>query len=503
MLSLMHPWWLAGLGLIPLIRWLHRRQAPLSTHQVSALFLWGSGAKEDEAGHSQRPPDPAWRRRAFFATLLFVALASPAIDTGVDSVIVWIDPSPSMQVIENGETRLAAAERALDSELADLGKVRIASRLLTSPLPQKLDRQHGNWLVSDGANDHIREWAQTSGFDRVIQPGVFTDNSAVTQLAIRRDLNDPGVFQVLVSASHAGDSRTERVLSILDSAEVLDSFELRMEPGQTLHRQISVNMNTKTLTASLGPADPLRDDDLLAIPFQDLRPLQVHIGEACPGRLRTALSLHPALSITSTSASGDLQVTCGTESASAPTAASDPAFVAHLHFVQGESNPVAAEPVWFPQAGLNGALQVPTGHLRAVRWPEFLDKAIQEPVLLAKSEPLILILRSPGSRKFIVETVIDFQNTGFAKQASYAGLVAALVDLAFGRNTLDSVVRQSRNVEGIAIRPQTVLVRNQANAADQNNAGTHLYGPLLLISIFVIALDLLLLLLMRRRARHE
>ena len=500
--SLMHPWWLIGLGLIPLIRWLHRRQAPLSTHLVSALFLWRSKSTEDDAGQSKRPPDSAWRRRAFFVTLLLVALASPIIDSEVDSVIVWIDNSPSMQVIENGETRRAAAERALDLALSDQGKVRFATRLLSDVLPETLDKQHRNWLVTDGANDRVRQWAQTSDLDRVIQSGTSTDNSAVTQLSVRRNMNDSEMLQVLVSVSHAGESGAERILSIFDNDRLLENFVIRLEPGQTVHRQTSVHVNVTALSASLSPEDQLREDDQLSVPVEYLRPRRAVIAELCPRRLQTALSVHPALSTAASSAAAELLVTCGTETAGVSNTSVESGFGARIHFVQGNSSPVATEPVWFPQAGLSGELQVPTDHLRSIPWPEPLDTATQETVLLAGTEPLILISRSPDGRESLVETVVDFENTEFAKQAVYAGVVATLVDIAFGRNTLDPVVRQSRDVEEIVIRPQSIAVRKPANTDLQNNAGTHLYEPLLLISIFVIALDALFLLLLRHRARH-
>ena len=67
MFGLLQPWWLIALGVIPLIRWLHRRQAPLSSHAVSAVFLWQAEAPVDAPGSEQRPPDTAWRRRALIA----------------------------------------------------------------------------------------------------------------------------------------------------------------------------------------------------------------------------------------------------------------------------------------------------------------------------------------------------------------------------------------------------------------------------------------------------
>ena len=72
MFSLLQPWWLLALVAVPMIRWLHRHQAPLSSFEVSAVFLWPEDASDDAPGRELRPPDPAWRRRAFIAALLIV-----------------------------------------------------------------------------------------------------------------------------------------------------------------------------------------------------------------------------------------------------------------------------------------------------------------------------------------------------------------------------------------------------------------------------------------------
>ena len=79
MAGLLQPWWLLALSLVPVIRWLHRRHAPLSTHTVSAVFLWENDAAAAQASRKPQPPDPAWRRRAGIAALLTLALAAPWI----------------------------------------------------------------------------------------------------------------------------------------------------------------------------------------------------------------------------------------------------------------------------------------------------------------------------------------------------------------------------------------------------------------------------------------
>jgi hypothetical protein len=500
--TLMQAWWLIGLGVIPLIRWLHRRQAPLSVHTVSALFLWRPRVTEDAAGQSPRPPDPAWRRRALLAALLIIALANPHISREVSSITVWVDTSPSMQAVENGETRLVAAELALDQALAGMGDVSIERRLLSDRLPHQLSTEGANWLLTDGANQRVRDWAQALSFDRIIQTGTATSNSSVTQLSVRRALDNTEIFQVLASVSNAGDKVDKRTLSLSENDEILERFELLLEPGETLHFQSRVRSDSTSLTATLNPGDVLRDDDHLTLFIKSLRPLRVDAADNCPRHLHRALNLHPSLQIVPSGNSIELGVTCSTSMADQPDtpSATDPR--ARIHFIQGAFSPVTSAPVWLPRVGLSGAQQIPIDHLMSADWPGPLEPKQQQVLLLADRMPLIIVSQSNGGDPATVQTVIDFQDDVFAKQAEYVGLVATLVDAAIGRAILDTVNRQSRNIANIVVRPQPVAIHADRSAGQGGNASTSLYEELLLISIFIILLDIVLLLRARHRAGH-
>ena len=49
-----------------------------------------------QSGPAPRRPDPAWRRRALAAALLFLALAGPRSAAPVERIPLWVDDSLSM-----------------------------------------------------------------------------------------------------------------------------------------------------------------------------------------------------------------------------------------------------------------------------------------------------------------------------------------------------------------------------------------------------------------------
>jgi hypothetical protein len=120
MSGLLQPWWLIAMGVIPWIHWLHRKQAPLSVHSVSAVFLWQDGPTEAAPGRQQQPPDPAWRRRALITALVIAALTTPYIEREHATVTIWLDDSLSMQTVRQELTirRLSVPAGAVERALA-------------------------------------------------------------------------------------------------------------------------------------------------------------------------------------------------------------------------------------------------------------------------------------------------------------------------------------------------------------------------------------------------
>ena len=54
-----HPWWLAALTLLPVVRWLHRYRAAADATPVAAAFLWRGDVRTGMRGREPQPPDPA------------------------------------------------------------------------------------------------------------------------------------------------------------------------------------------------------------------------------------------------------------------------------------------------------------------------------------------------------------------------------------------------------------------------------------------------------------
>ena len=133
LLSFLTPLWLAGLVLLPAIRWLHRAGPPRREVAVSRLALWrGAEASRPNPG-ARRPPDPAWRRRALLAALLLIALAGPRWPEERVRVTLWVDDSLSMLTREASGTRLAEGLASARSQLAELPQADVEVRVLSDP----------------------------------------------------------------------------------------------------------------------------------------------------------------------------------------------------------------------------------------------------------------------------------------------------------------------------------------------------------------------------------
>ena len=278
-----NPLWLIALGIIPLIRWLHRWHAPLSSWPVSALFLWERATPEQSAGITKRTPDPAWRRRALAAAMLLIALAGPYLSTQERVLSVWIDDSPSAFTIEDGDTRLATMLNALSEQLtirgsnwADItlrslstpGRVQRFSE--SNPLSQDdwrteedasiqdtflpvLAGTSVHWLLTDGASADVRAWAARASLERVIQSGLATENVAVTRIAARRSTDDTDELDVLVSVTNAGLAPADRKLALYGGDDLLQTINLSLLPGQTVQWQTRLVKSGDAITASMMP----------------------------------------------------------------------------------------------------------------------------------------------------------------------------------------------------------------------------------------------------------
>ncbi len=495
MFGLLQPWWLIALAVIPLIRWLHRRQAPLLAHAVSAIFLWQVEATEDAPGRVQRPPDPAWRRRAFIAALLITALAAPTIEREHTTLTVWLDDSLSMLTIENGETRIAAGRRQLAEELQDSSYDEIITRSLSETFPRKLDDDSAHWLVTDGASEQVREWAGQVQVDRVIHVGTETENVAVTRLAARRVVDDDNAFDLLVSISNTGIERAERRLG---------ATTITLEPGETIHTLTRIPATDGTIEISIDARDALANDDSLALPAGALSLIRTTVEPQCARALRTAIEQHPGLEITDTAAA-ELEVSC--PQGSFPDIELSGKSVGRIRVLVGAATVRAVQgrdttPVWLPHEHSAGRLYLPTEFIASAAWPGQIDATRQRVLLLSGGLPLIVVTKNADDTTATVDTVIDMHDAAFVRQPEYAALLAILVDVASGRQVLDATMGESRTVADSVIRPAKIEI----DFSDSPGASRAVQEPLswlfVLIALLVLAIDIALLVVARRRVAY-
>jgi hypothetical protein len=494
--DLMQPWWLIGLAAVPAIRWLHRHHHPLTWHAVSAVFLWQDAAVESTQNAARRPPDPAWRRRAFIAALIVTALAGPSLQLAQRSLTVWVDASPSMQTVEAGETRIASAMRLLDQALADHDFAEVTTKNLSAELPSALQDDSTHWLLSDGASESVRNWAVENTFERVIQVGSETENVAVTRLALRRGYLESDRVDVLVSIANTGTQSARRRVDLFHGDTRLATEHVTLPPGEIVHWSTTIPEGSKTLTATIDGLDALSSDDRLSIAGTRWRRLSTSVSSACGPALRAAIASHPALV---TDGGTDLVVSCSKELPPVAGAASASGH-AEIRVLDGPSSALGEPPFWMPGTTANGDLSIPTELIFAAGWPAPVDMAQRQAIFQSGDKALVTVARDSDGYPALVETVIDLEHERLAQQAEYAALVANLVDAATGRRLLDEATLASRKFADAIIAPAEIRAGAVSTGAVSRAAAVPVDRLLILIAAFVLVVDMLLLLAARRRA---
>ncbi len=525
------PLWFIALAAIPFIRWLHRWQVPASHWPVSALFLWNHANQVDAPGRTKSRPDPAWRRRALAIALLITALANPYWQNEVRSLTVWVDDSLSMFTLENDRTRLAMVMESLTRELdrSESRWTKIQLRSLTNPGQIQLyssgftpdsdvwqsgqpaepngppasvmSDESSHWLLTDGASESVRMWTQRVNIARLVQVGVTTENSAVTRLAARRSLELDDGLDILVSISNTGVDADARQLHLYNGRQLLQTTDLTLLPGQTIHWQTRVSATGQSLTASLAPGDSLGRDDSLTISRDKFQLLATLVDNDCPTALRRALAAHPALQLADKSSDPALHVSCPREkfpdhSNSARTSAG-----AQIRALVSTTQPVSATPTWLPYAGFRQDFMLAAEWISAAQWPGSLADSMPGIVLSAGEMPLVVV-HEQAVVSTIVDTVVDMNQSQFIRQPEYAAFVATLTDIATQRHLLDETISVSRALQASIVTPARIDTSSSRSASGQQEIETPLSTLFALAALLIIALDTALLLQTSRGARH-
>ena len=252
------PLWLAGLALLPVLWWLHRRASRGRTVLVPSLTLFKAARPSAGATDGMRTLDGAFWRRAALITALTFALAAPTVLGGGSRIVVWVDDSLSMRSREAAGTRLElgcrmlaqslSARRATDVIVRSLGEPGAARRVKVPftpgavcgarsivppqpPLVPLMSRAEEHWLLTDGASAPVDGWAARAPLTRVLQVGQATENVAVVRLAARGELSDPTRFDVDVEVANLGKASAHRTLTITRGNTRLSSAPLA--PGSS------------------------------------------------------------------------------------------------------------------------------------------------------------------------------------------------------------------------------------------------------------------------------
>lgn len=468
MLSLLAPWWLLGLALLPVIRWLHRGGPHRKSVRVSHLALW-RGAELRLATPGERlPPDPAWRRRALLAALLFIALAGPLLPDERRRVTLWVDDSMSMLTREVNGTRiaqglatarslLAAAApvdvdvRALGDPWRSLGALDDASAAVLvagsgrgephAPPPALLRSDTRHWLLTDGADPTLFDWPAGLRPDRVIQVGSVTRNVGLERLSARRNPQHPDRFDVHAKVTNGGATAETRQVRFSVGAAEVASAAVSVEPGASVLVSVSIAASA-SVRATLQPGDALAEDDAIAVDLAVLRRLRVAIDPGCPRALVAAIAAHPALAVAPPAAADvDAALDCAAGLALPG--------VATLQIRAGAA-PVPARGVvqWSPAVPARRRIALDSESLQVVAR---LEPGPADDVLLQLgAEPVVVRRAGPSQR---VETALDFGSMAALRSPVLPLLVNLLFEQLLDRRLLDQSATTDRGPRAVLVAP--------------------------------------------------
>ncbi|MGH0033631.1 MAG: BatA domain-containing protein [Myxococcota bacterium] len=491
--------------LLPWLRWLHRQRRAEAEVPVAAVFLWRRSGADPAVRSPARHPDRLWLYRAAVCGLLVLAAAGPHLErTGGRPLDVYVDDSPRLAVREDEGTRLdLAVDRLLEAlGESEAGPTRLISlarpaRSLTfdpekadararirewigtgiagdgeragdragerragrGPLPAAARLRPGaeRWLVSDGADPAVSEWATRAGLDRVIQVGRASENCAVTRLALRRSALAPDRLRGAVRVANAGRSPAVRRVEVRQGERTLYAAQLEIPAGSAVQRSFPVPPAAgRPLEARIAPADRLARDDSLTLATPAPAAVPTRVDARCGPHLRAALAVHPGLDLGGEEAGG---------AANAPT----------LRVSCAPERPAAGAPsIW----------------IRPDAPPP--DPRRRLPGAAAARDPRRVAGVGRGAQA--LEVSLDMTSPAWARRPEYAAFVAGLVDRAVGRALLDWQAAVGRPGNGaaaarIAPAPMAAPEPTGRGATPAGAAALDASVPLLVAAAVLLCLD--------------
>jgi hypothetical protein len=489
MIGFQAPLWLLLLGLIPLIRWLHRFRFDSTTWPSTTLFLWVGLQRQTPDKGSPGEPDPRWMLRALITGLLILMLAKPFLqDARGQPVEVWIDDSLSMFTLERSQTRIQAGLLQLQSYLDEHGFSRIelhslgdpAARLSLDPedsanwaarmdawtsqprseplLPPAvtLSKRANHILITDGADKAVNRWAQTAPLVHIIRTGELRQNFVLGEFSLRDSMLESEPVQGSARVHNLGESASRLRLVIKQRDNIVEALDLEIPPWGSALSTFSIDPgNSGSLVAQLESSDdPLLQDNNLALDIASQRSSIGYtlFGDCAPG-FRAVIRSHPAFVKVDDGA--DVLINCSDELVDSmlPTLRLHPA---------RDLRHTAQAAHWHQQLTM-GLLPVFAGVAYSNTAPVLSSQGI--PILSADGR--ILILQNTGSRK-VIECYLDTHDAAFSREALYPLLMLALLGRLSDGNLETAPQSIRRNIAASRILAEALPVNTAPRVSVQS-----------------------------------
>jgi hypothetical protein len=513
MITFQAPLWLLLLGLLPLIRWLHRFNLQSRILPSTTLFLWSGLERSSSRDGGPGKPDPRWMLRALIGALLIVALAKPQLqDTEGLPVDVWVDDSLSMFTLEQGHSRLQAGLQRLQSYLGEhtnssiqlhsLGEpARVlsldpedpsgwaaqlnawASQPRAEPLPPPvvtLSTAGSHILITDGADSSVNHWAQSAPLSHIIRSGKLRQNLALSRLSLRESLSDSEPVAGSVRIDNLGDVSHSLRLVIKQQENTILTRKFEIAPLQSSLTNFSISPGSKGfLQARLQSSDdPLSLDNSLGLDISNLRPTVGYrvLGD-CDPSFMAVVDSHPAL-LRMNNGDADVLIDCSAEARNFTL----PALVLHPASNLRRTTQSAH---WHQQLS-RGYLPVAAGVAYSNEAPAL--SSANTAILSANDR--MLILQRPGTDR-VIDCYLDTGDAAFSREPQYPLLMLALIS-RLGNHSLETMpLTIDRNPRASRITPTDLQIGAASQTAPRAQI-VLLTNPVIFIIFLLLITDAVL-----------
>lgn len=510
MIAFQAPLWLLLLGLLPLVRWLHRFRFQYGILPSTTLFLWSRQQPAIAAGEKRAEPERRWLLRAAILALLILALAGPRLPGSASHAAdVWVDDSLSMFTLEQEQTRMQTALLELQSYLREhrFSRIRLHSlgeptavltldadnraawtaelnawaerpRAEPSPPPRSaLARQHRHILLTDGADEILNRWARSAPLEHIVRAGELGSNLALSSIALRATLWDSQAIAATVRVDNLGDAAQALRLVVERHDTAIEAIDLNIPPLDSGVASFSITANDSDglLEARLeSSGDPLPLDDSLRLDTALLHSaLAYRISGDCGSGLMSVLDSHPALRRTKGDA--DLSIYCG----SGPRDPAPPALVLHPVADTLRSTQRAH---WHRELTI-GYLPIGAGVPYSNRAPPLSSGGDA----LLSADGRMLVARDPDAAR-VINVYLDASDTVFSRQPQYPLLILGLISELSGHQLDAAPAASRRDPSASRIRPLPLSVGEARHTPSVPDA-IALRGPIIALLVLLLLAD--------------